>query len=319
MMIFISVLSRYISILIFLICCVTMFNNPTYTQNIILDNSRPLNAGARTLGLAEAYVAEAYDVNSMYWNPASLSFIRQNSFVLDHALEVSSNLMNENISLPLYYTNEQVMAMGLSVNHIGYLREGVEANFRAVQYGYDIAYAKKIVPTVSVGVRVGLRYGHSPSSNVWGVSSSVGIFYSPSQEISYGASFSGLGTGIRYSHNGISTALGTANLSRSLQIGAALRYPSSLKQTILIISVANEKIFDQTGLRYKGGIEFFPVHFITLRTGYLVDPEIKVAMYGLGIKIGRVRFDYAMSPSKFTNRLYQFSLGLNLWGKNTFD
>ncbi|MBI4547758.1 MAG: hypothetical protein HY707_07255 [Ignavibacteriae bacterium] len=315
----ISMLTRWFSFVLSFLCCVVAFNNPTYTQSIILDNSRLFNAGARALGLAEAHVAEAYDVNSMYWNPASLSYLRQYSFVLDHALEVSSNLMNENISMPLYRTNEQVMAMGLTVNHIGYLREGVEANFRAVQYGYDVAYSQKLIPTVSIGARVGLRYGHTPSSNVWGVSSSVGIFYSPSQEISYGASFSGLGTGIRYSHNGISTALSTAKLSRRLQVGASLRYPSSLKQTIFIISVANEKIFDRAGIRYKGGIEFFPVHFIALRTGYLVDPEVKVAFYGLGIKAGRIRFEYAMSPSKLTNRLYQFSLGLDVWGKNSFD
>jgi len=42
-------------------------------------NGHPINGGARTASLGGAGVGEAYDANSLYWNPAALVLFKDPS------------------------------------------------------------------------------------------------------------------------------------------------------------------------------------------------------------------------------------------------
>ncbi len=282
-------------------------------QVISLYSSRPVAVGARAEGLANAYVGDAYDATALYWNPAALAFLETSSLVLDHSQEKTINSMNENLAIPFRIRKGEAFALGLTVNHVGYVGKTRDGAFRAMQYGYDAAYAYEFIPTLSLGVGVGVRYAQSGGSNVWGVSSSAGIFYSPSPEVSYGASLQGVGSGILYASDGSTTSLSSENLPRVLSAGAELRYPSEFAEPMLTVSVANEKIFGRSGIRYMGGAEVFVLPFLALRGGYIVDPDYGTARFGLGIKTNRIRLDYAISPSGFTDQVYHLSLAITLW------
>lgn len=282
-------------------------------QTATLFRPRSLLSGARAIGLGDAFVADIYNVNSMYWNPATLVYMQHASVVFNHTLDRSSNMMNENISTPLFMRKGEVVAIGVMVSHLGEVSESPLSDFKALQYGYDVAYSREILPTFCVGGAFNVRYASAESGNLWAFSSSIGVFYSPAEGIRYGAVLGGLGNGIRYTYDGVSTILSSEKLARDLQVGATMQFPSAAKRTILTLSIANEKDFSRDGLRYKGGVEYIFLRLVALRIGYIVDPDVRVPTYGVGLRAGRFQLDYGMLPSRLTDRLYQFTLGFDLW------
>jgi hypothetical protein len=269
--------------------------------------------GARAAALAEAYISDPYDVTAMYWNPGALLYIQQPSIVITHSQDVSTKFMMDNVAIPLHSTRSEMIAVGVTLNHHGYLQKDLTYDFRAMQYGYDIAYSREVMPTVSIGGRVGVQYGTSGTSHLWAAATSVGIFYSPAEEISYGASVNGLGSAIEYAYDNSSLTVNSVNMPRSLQVGATMRFPAEVKQSIFLVSIANEKIFGKDGLRYKGGVELFPIPVLALRAGYLNEPGFSVGHYGLGVRMGRFSFDYALSPGPASDRTHSLAISFDFW------
>jgi hypothetical protein len=270
---------------------------------------------ARALGFADAFLADIHDVNSMYWNPASLVYLQYTSVVANHGLDRTSMIMNESVTSPLFMSKGEVVALGVTMNHLGYLADGPIPSIKAIQYGYDVAYSREVVPSFCLGALVSVRHGTTSDAAVWAVSSTLAAFYAPTEKISYGIAVSGLGNGMSYRYDGVTTRLSSDHLPRSLQVGMTMRFPSPAKQNILTLSIANEKVFERDGLGYKGGVEYGVFKFLAFRAGYIVDPDYKAATYGFGLKLGRVQFDYGMLPSRVTNRLYQFTLSVDIWNR----
>ena len=285
-------------------------------QGIEEYSGRSFGGGARASALAETFMADAYDVTSMYWNPSTLAFLQNYSLVMNHATDLSSGMMIESIASPFKINRGEVISVGLIIHHRGYLQSSPSpSEFRVVEYGYDLAYAQELLPTLAMGARVDVRYGRGDLSNLWAISASLGFFYSPSQEVSYGAALNDIGSCIQYSSDGAMTLLQTMNLHRSLEVGATMRYPFEFKKPILTLAIANEKVFTETGLIYKGGVEWLPTPSLALRVGYIyrTDPALGSTRYGLGIVLGRFRLDYATAPSHLTDRTYDVSLAIGFW------
>jgi hypothetical protein len=268
-----------------------------------------VGAGARA-----AVLSDAYDVTSTYWNPAALSFLQKSFVVVNHFQERDQNAMSENIAIPLLRSTNG-LAIGASVAHLGYRMESPQgANFRFIQYGLDIAYARALSRSLSLGVRIGTSYGRTETVQLQVASSSFGLMYSPFPWISYGIAYNGIGWNIRYSYDTTSTSLHRENPQRSLQISITMRYPQSLfKPSVLTLTATNERDFRENALRYKAGIEACPVKFLALRIGYQFGPSAAAASYGAGLRFERVQVDYAISPSREVDRFQQLSLSLSLW------
>lgn len=276
-------------------------------------NSRHALIGARAASLADALVADPYDANTMYSNPAALVHLTKSSLVLNHNQERYFDGMTENVGLPVRTGFSEAMVFGLSVSHIGYLKKVSTTSIRPFQIGYDFAYAKEIMPTFSVGARIGVHYGQAGNSNLLGASTSLGICYSPSPEITYGAAYNGIGTGIHYNISGGTTAIRSENLPHSLQAGVAMRYPAIPNQNIVTVAISNEKIFGQTGIQYSGGVEIYPIQFLAIRGGYTVKNLEKSGRIGLGVRSGYGNFDISVSPSRSTDRSIFITGSFILW------
>lgn len=281
-------------------------------QTVYFNTKYPL-IGARAASLADALVAEPYDANSMYSNPASLVYLSKSAIVVSHNSEKYFGAMTDHIGLPVHIGAYESMAFGLSVNHIGYFNKINTTNIRPYQIGYDFAYAREIMPTFSIGARIGARYGKAGSSSLMGVGSSIGICYSPSPEITYGAAFSGIGTGINYIISGGTTAIRSMNLQRSLQAGVAMRYPAVPNRNILSVAIANEKVFGKTGIHYSGGLEIYPIQFFAIRAGYTVEGVIRTARYGFGVRTIYGNIDLSVSPSRSTDQAVFLTASFILW------
>ncbi len=283
-------------------------------QIITLYSSRPAPVGARATALGEAYASESYDASSFYWNPASLVYLQRKGVVVNHLEQQAISGMNENLAIPFRLGSTDALAIGLTVNHVGYVGNTEGLDFRVIQYGYDLAYAREVIPTFSLGGGIGVRYASTSVSSLWGIGGYVGALYTPSPEVSYGVSYTGIGSGILFVSDRVTTSLRSENLPHTLQAAVTMRFPPEAKQTFLTVAVANEKIFSQDGIRYKGGIEVYPVQAIGLRWGYIYQQNVVgAARYGVGLRTSRFQLDYAIAPSKLAERIYQLSLALTLW------
>jgi hypothetical protein len=273
-----------------------------------------LGIGARAAALADAYISEAYDVSSMYWNPAALVFLEKSFIVMNHFQEREHNAMIESIAIPLLRSSN-ALAIGASVAHLGYWKDSPQgAEFRFIQYGLDIAYARTIVPQLSLGACIGMRYGNPKTSHLNVASSSFGLVYSPSPGISYGVAYNGVGERIRYSFDSTATNLHRENQLRSLQVGASMRFPhSQLKPSVFTLTAASEKNLEKHELGYKGGLEICPIRFLALRIGYQVDPSRAAAKYGAGLRLEWLQLDYAIAPSREYDRFQQLSVSIAFW------
>lgn len=284
-----------------------------YGQSSTVYLTKPVQIGARGLALGGAMVSDNYDISGIYWNPATLAFLETSSIILSHSVERSSSLMSENLAIPLFIRKGETVGISFSVNHVGHLTKNPDVDFNVIEYGYDVAYSRRVFPTFSVGGAINVRYAVADSGKLWGVSSSVGLFYNPAPSVSYGIMISGIGTGILLTYDGTKTLLTSRNLPRSLLAGATLRYPAKPRKTILTLSVANEKIFIEDGIRYSGGIEVLSYGAIYLRAGYTVTPVVDYAGYGVGITLDDWVLDFGIQPSALSSRFYQLTVSMDLW------
>ncbi len=271
--------------------------------------------GARAEGLGGAFLAEPYDIMALYWNPGAIAYLPRPEIALNHVMDVTSGVISEDLAVGIRVTHKDLIALGVSVDQRGYVPKQANENFRFMQYGYDIAYAREVIPTLSLGGRVGLHYGVAGSSNLWAAAASFGLCYFPSQEVSYGASINGLGSGIRYDFDGYVMQLTRVNAPRSLQVGAMVRFPPESREPVLTLAIANEKVFGVSGLRYKGGLELQPYPFLALRIGYQYANQLGISApkYGMGFHLSRFHIDYSISPGTREDQTYNLSLLIDLW------
>jgi hypothetical protein len=308
--------------LIHLLCVVTLglLYNASPAQITSENSDRHFIIGARAVGLADSYVAESTDPGAMYWNPAALAFIRRPAIVFNYALERiyhQDNIMTENVVLPAFFENDWTMGIGLTLSHVGVVTEigGPVSGLAFQQYGVEIGVAKRITPALSLGVLGSGRYGRTPALALGAASSSIGVFYAPSPEISYGMSFQGIGGGIEYlAINGVSIP-SRAKYEKSFQMGLSANIPSREERRVVTLILSNQKILDKAGVIYKAAVEIVPVRFLMLRTGYWLGPESVAAKFGAGIRVGRIQLDYGGSYTDLEPRSHQLSLSYQL-GEN---
>ena len=272
---------------------------------------------ARAAALGDSYVSDAHDVSVMYWNPAGLSFLQRQSVVVNYALEEiepNGDVMTENLAVPLPQIGVVNGGIGITVHHIGKLDDASPiAGSDFMVLGADVGLAATVARGFSLGGTFTARNGRLKSLSAWAFNSTVGAYYEPDPGISYGIAFQGAGDAIVFPYEAVSrpTSVGTVTPLHSLQIGLTMRYPWQPEQEpYLILTLANQKIFNESKLIYKGGIEWYAAGILALRIGYWIGPQTVAGKYGAGIRLSRLQVDYAISPSKFEPRFHQLSVAV---------
>ena len=284
------------------------------SQSLEEYGTRPSGLGARAAALADAYTADAFDVGSMYWNPGSLSFLRKTSILVNHRHEWTNSAFNEIVATPIIMARNQVFALGVQVTHLGHITS--PSNFQFIQYGLDMGYSINILPTLSVGMLMGIRFGKTETSSLSAVTTTVGIFYYPTPALSYGAVFSGIGSGIKYSYDGVKSYLELdKRLPRSLELGGSMRFPSTANLPIVTLSLSSEKFYLTDEIRYKGGLEGYVLSFLAVRIGYVRGLTGQGARYGLGILTDRFQVNVAVKPGDSADRFDELSISIFLGGR----
>lgn len=274
---------------------------------------------ARTLSLAGATVADATRLTAININPASLTFVKHQNLV---QLNISQNWNNDmvlgNMTFPIFRNNNHGIAGQVGIHQSGiespeFIRDNTLERPDISLYQFDLAYAYSLDNVLSFGIQNHFSFAHTQDHQSWTYFPTFGMLYSPSQSISYGVAYRGLGRNVFYRVQNDRTLLESEYQKNSLELGATLKFPVDTDQNYLALSLANEKRFEEDGIWYKTGLEVKPASFLLLRGGLLFRPEdeIYAGRFGIGIVTSMLELDYTLSS---VDRLYEnyHQLGLTI-------
>lgn len=300
---------RIFQTVLFAVLCMMVAPHAAYSQLLTPESERPLWMGARGASMAEANSADITDVSAFYWNPGALGFLKRVSLVFDEYYEMRTAINNDMVAAAIPHISDGTLAFGASISDVGYIKKVHPYDYEAIAYGFDLGYGAVFSQGFSAGFRLHAQLGHTPNTNLFTSYWSFGVIYNPSAEITYGLACSGLGEGLLLVD---SASMVKETLPRRLEVGVTMHYPASHERQFLTISVANEKIFGESGLYYKTGVEVLPVSYIAFRYGYSFGPVVSAPRFGVGLKTDYIRLDYAIAPSYMSTRYQQVTLSINL-------
>jgi len=249
-----------------------------------------IGVGARAIGMGEAYVAQADDVSSLYWNPAGLALMqeRQASFMYDQMYQ-DLKFQNANVGIPL-----ENGAIGGSLSYLSY---GDIA-------GFDQSGAATGNQTAYSGVAT---LGAAFLGNQWSAGANIkGIQEKLADEKANGAAFD-VGGNVIYPKPVLG---GTMRFGAVVQnLGSSMKFeqqsdplPMDWKLGVAAVQMLDKKLnvsLDYTSPKnddayVSGGFEYWLVPFIALRAGYVNSKNEGNGMRaGIGLRIKGVSFDYA--------------------------
>jgi hypothetical protein len=268
--------------------------------------------GARGMALGDAIGSDEYDIEAMYQNPATLTFLRAPGIMIDQRHDFSNQIFRENIAGRVFANRLQAVGLGFGVENAGKLTKNGPFNF--LQYDLDAGYSFRLTalsPSLSIGVLGNLRMGKDDSASHSAARFSLGIMYSPAPGTSYSVIVRGMGTDLSYTagdQSGVPVTRGEViHVPRSLEIGSTMRYPAMSGLPYITLSIAGEKEFVSRVLRIRGGFEAIFLNVVSLRIGY-VSAEARQFRYGMGILISRLSFDYAIMPTAGAGRFDELTL-----------
>lgn len=259
---------------------------------------RPLaSGGARAVAMADAHVAEASDINGLYWNPASMAFLRKNPMIINYTSSPAGGGSSFLVAVPVSTGQDQALGLGFSYEE-GRTDGANDPPTSFKQYGVDLASAVSIAYSLSLGVRVSVLFAHNDEFQSIRGSTSFGIMYSPEPAISYAFVYNGLSLGASYSVDSSQGLFTEEQFPRNFEIGLAFHYPSSREQRVVTVTLANQKFVGLDGLAYKGGVEVSPWRVLNLRAGYMSGPHGSEGRCGIGIQSPWMVLQYAIAPHK---------------------
>jgi hypothetical protein len=305
--------SRSVIKLAVVLLCTLACSWPATSQTTVKNIDRAAPVGARAAALGDSYIAEATDAGDLFGNPATLSFLAEWSLFMSHSIERKDEMMSENLALAFPSGEVAGFGLGVSVAHTGYIKDSPRATtkMRVLQYLFDAGYAQRISNSLGVGANLGLRFVESEAFRLTELVPTLGLFYSPAPEISYGLVYSDLGSLLEFTNDSSSTTWKPEDMQQTLQIGLTLRLRLWREEPTVTIALANQKVFQVHGITYKGGVEFRPMGPLAFRVAYFVTPDVVYPKYGVGLTIGQVRIDYAISPSHFSDRFHEMTAVLS--------
>lgn len=266
-----------------------------------------IGVGARAIGMGEAYVAQADDVSSLYWNPAGLALMieRQASFMYNQMYQ-DMKFQNANIGIPL-----ENGAIGASLSYLSY---GDIAGYDAsgTSIGNQSAYS-------AVGTLGGAWLGNQWSAGV----NLKGIQQKLADVKATGAAFD-LGANAIYPRPVLGGTLRLAGVVRNL--GGDVKFeqqkdplPMDIKVGLAAVQMMDKKLnvsVDYTKPKedsgyMAAGFEYWLVPFLALRAGYLNTKNEGLGMRaGLGLRIKGVSFDYAYAGQGELGMSHRYELSL---------
>ncbi len=269
-----------------------------------------IGAGARAVGMGEAFTALVDDASGTFWNPAGLARLQNSELVFTHN-EWLQGITNECFSLG-FNIGKNVFGLSFMSNTVGGIERRVKptaeplgiVNAHDVMFG--LSYARFLNPDLTIGATAKFLYEKIYVESSSGVAIDLGL--------QYHTKINGLRAGFVLQNFGYMTKLKeeSVQLPQTLRIGVAYLLPFQLLQGGIVLATDWVKILESTS-HLNIGLEYLFKGFFALRFGYQTGFDEKGIQGGFGIALKKYRLDYAFVP--FTSELgnsHRISFGMKL-------
>jgi hypothetical protein len=275
-----------------------------------------IDPAAGPASLAGAYTAASGNIDSMAYNPAGLSMLKQREAAFTHG----EWLMDTRYEYLAYGQPTSIGTFGVSAVRLGYgdlegRDESRQAtgDFSAYDSAYTLAYSHAISADTGLGAAVKfierkIDQDHASSYAL----DFGGVTRIPGKPLQLGASILNVGPGVRFIDQTdplpLTFALGAAyEPSRSFTLRADIKHEPNDQRT--------------TGMT---GFEFAPVSAVALRAGYQFPLsstgdslwDMNNVRGGLGLRFSRFRLDYALAPMGDLGLTHRFTFSMGFGGKS---
>lgn len=270
---------------------------------------QPVGVSIRGGSFADAYSADASDVTSMYGNPASLSYLYNESVVVSDYITWTVKSHTISAATPIFLNQDFHFGVGASYESNGKIFQESGNGIPMKSYEFDIAASSRVIPTLSVGVLGGVRkftFADLSRPSEW---AQLGVFYNPLPGIAYGLVYR-YRNGLAFVKAGDALSLVRyQNTPADLELGAAMTYPSNAASPIVSLALSTVKTFPSAErFNIKGGLEVYPIRYVALRLGYKVGSTTNVPRFGIGVHVRNFRCDFGIGPNQSDDQFHGFSL-----------
>ncbi|OGS43924.1 MAG: hypothetical protein A2539_03555 [Elusimicrobia bacterium RIFOXYD2_FULL_34_15] len=299
---------KNLRILIISLIIITFLTDIKYCVGSTSSEFLLLPKSARVAAIAGAFTAVADDSNSIFYNPAGMSFIKQNDISFTHSSWLES-INFENISCVLPLKNKYSIGFGIEYLGINGIK-GKESQLSPIREysSYDISPALGVSYLLNKRFSFGIntRYIEEKIDDIKAKSVGMDIGCLYKQKIN---SFKTLSMGLSITNINIKKQKfieKEENLPTKITIGIAYK---PLGDTLLISS-------DLTTIRgskplVNTGMELLMYNVLNLRAGYKLDPAYETGSrisLGLGFAIKSLSFDYSYLPFESLSNPHVFSI-----------
>lgn len=261
-------------------------------------------AGARSLGMGKAFTGLADDPSAIYYNPAGLAIQNPLQISLMHVFLFEDTMFD---FAAVTYPMQGVGTFGLAyvrLSSFGF--DARDSNWAVLDESFDIAqqalivsYAREVFGWMSAGLNVKMIHHTVFDKSGMGFGADFGLLFTPADYISFGLNI------MNAVPAGVKLDLEQEALPIVIKTGVALKLWGD--RVIPVFDMEQE--LSGKDLKFKAGLEVWPIQQIALRAG-IDETELT---FGLGARWKPYQADYSISMQKL-GITHRVSFGLAFGG-----
>ena len=276
-----------------------------------------LGAGSRAGGMGEAYSAVADDVYGVYYNPAALTRLTGSQLAASHAEHFQGISYDfAGFAYPMGRETDHskhVLAAAiynLSVADIerrsGDTRSPI-GTFEAGDYAYNLSYAYRATPRLSLGVTGKLIHETIDSYSASAYAADLAALYTVPGVFGRPLWLSGV---IKNMGSDISFAGVSDPLPRGFTVGAGMPVFARTKLALDVTKFRDTQLFVGTGVEYTHPFSDNVSGALRagLNTHRMENDGLNIMTFGAGVNFYRAGFDFAWVPYGDLGNTFRFSL-----------
>lgn len=272
-----------------------------------------IDTGARPTAMGGAYTALADDVNALYYNPGGLAHLKRREVGATHA----QWLGNTTFDFLGYAMPTKYGSFGLGVTRLGLgdiknrdANRNVSGSFQASDTAYTLGYSRSVARWTGLGANLKYLQSRIGQYSASAVAFDLGVHQRiPGRPLSLGFSVLNLGNGMKFLDQ-------RDPLPLSIGVGASYRIAGAMQLTMDV----RREVYDRE-TNFSIGSEYALLPTLAVRAGYISTLAQQTGSSsggldalgglggGLGLKLGRYRFDYTFTPYGNLGNAQRLSLG----------
>lgn len=274
--------------------------------------------GARPLGMGEAFVGLADDINTLQFNPAGLSNIPRREIGAMYLKGlVDTNYGNVTYAQSLgergYIGGSLMTLQGGDIEINWWDGTSVTTDKRKAKqdYIFTLGYARDFLNKRKLSIGVNFKVIKSElAEESYGNSFAVdvgGLYRFMDEKLSLGLSIQNVGKGMKYK-GGIATGEENDPLPLAIKLGIAYKFISD--DISKLTGVLDITKYRYTDIQTNAGIEYWLKDMIALRGGYKIGYDLDTFTGGVGVKYKDYQLDYGFGLMDKINHLHKVSFTL---------